>query len=391
VLVVVAIVLSVFSGVTSGQGSGEDDFERYAREEREAYDRFVAAERVAYGEWLKAERAAFARFKTEIEQEWDTYVASTEKDWVEYSEDLISRSVVDFEEGEVTVEVLVPDAEERARPGTIEERLRAAVERLVVDRGSTRGYSVGDAEPKPLSDAPVLEGQVRNEGGELVTEENAESFANETVASDRIEREVVDSRDGTKRVKATVRITLVPEHLRVRAERYVPIVKEYSARYRLDPALVFAIIQTESWFYPRAESAMSAYGLMQIVPTSGGVDAYEFAKGVKTVPTPDYLYVPRNNIELGTAYLRLLEQRDFPRVRNEESRLYCVVSAYNTGPANVSRGVNDSRDVDSAVVQINTMSSSAVYEKLIKDLPYEETRNYLALVMERVPLYEEWR
>ena len=41
---------------------------------------------------------------------------------------------------------------------------------------------------------------------------------------------------------------------------------------------------------------------MQLVPTSGGREAYRKAKGQDVAPSRDYLFDPANNVELGTAY-----------------------------------------------------------------------------------------
>ena len=66
-------------------------------------------------------------------------------------------------------------------------------------------------------------------------------------------------------------------------------------------------------------------------------------------------------------------------VANAVSREYCVISAYNTGPGNVLRTF--SRDKVAAVNAINSLSPSALYEKLRTGLPYEETRQYLYKVV----------
>ena len=108
-------------------------------------------------------------------------------------------------------------------------------------------------------------------------------------------------------------------------------------QYRISPSLVFAVIRTESNFNPYAVSSAPAYGLMQLVPTSGGREAYRKAKGQDVAPSRDYLFDPANNVELGTAYLNVLMFNQLEAVEHNVSREYCVIAAYNTGPSNVFR------------------------------------------------------
>jgi membrane-bound lytic murein transglycosylase C len=118
---------------------------------------------------------------------------------------------------------------------------------------------------------------------------------------------------------------------------------------------------------------------MQLVPTSGGREAYRKAKGQDTIPTRDYLFDPENNVELGVAYLNVLSYNQLEQVENTVSREYCVISAYNTGPRNVFKAF--SSDAASAFNQINSLQPPAVYERLRAKLPYQETRDYLAKVV----------
>ena len=49
------------------------------------------------------------KFKKAVEKKWDTYKESTSKSYVTYSKDLSSRTIVDFEKGEVTIELIVDE------------------------------------------------------------------------------------------------------------------------------------------------------------------------------------------------------------------------------------------------------------------------------------------
>jgi membrane-bound lytic murein transglycosylase C len=156
---------------------------------------------------------------------------------------------------------------------------------------------------------------------------------------------------------------------------------------RIDPALVLAMMQTESNFNPRARSSASAMGLMQLVPTSGGREAYRFVYGRDRIPTARELYDPDTNIALGVGYLHLLMYEHFGDVRDPESRLYCTIAGYHTGPSNVARAFVGRRDVEAAVARVNQMSPDAVKQRLLRRLPYRSTRVYLETVLRRLALY----
>jgi len=95
------------------------------------------------------------------------------------------------------------------------------------------------------------------------------------------------------------------------------IIGASAAEFRVDPALIEAIVQSESGFRVGATSGAGARGLMQLMPETarslGVADAYD----------------PAQNVRGGTRYLRGL----LDRFRDVE----LAVAAYNAGPAAVER------------------------------------------------------
>ncbi len=88
---------------------------------------------------------------------------------------------------------------------------------------------------------------------------------------------------------------------------------------------------------------------------------------------------------MGSAYLYILFQRYLNRVQNPTSREYCVIAGYNTGSGNVLRTFDSNRD--RAFRRINRMNSQQVYDHLVRNLPYQETRDYLPKVVRAKPRY----
>jgi soluble lytic murein transglycosylase-like protein len=101
-------------------------------------------------------------------------------------------------------------------------------------------------------------------------------------------------------------------------DRLDRIVRDAAARHNMDPALVKAVISTESGWNPHAVSRKGAVGLMQLIPET----AQRFGVG-----NP---YDPAQNVEAGTTYLKALLDR-------YDGDLNKSLAAYNAGEHAVDR------------------------------------------------------
>ena len=106
--------------------------------------------------------------------------------------------------------------------------------------------------------------------------------------------------------------------------RYEAIVRGHAQNYRLDPALLAAVIYQESKFQADVESRSGAIGLMQLLPdTAKGIAIHT---GGNRFRVQD-LYTPEINVRYGAWYLRhLLDKYGDERL---------ALAAYNAGQENV--------------------------------------------------------
>lgn len=113
------------------------------------------------------------------------------------------------------------------------------------------------------------------------------------------------------------------------------IVQEAAERHSVDPALVKAVISTESGWNTRAISQKGAVGLMQLIPAT----AQRFGVG-----NP---FDPAQNVEGGTMYLRSLLDR-------YNGDLAKSLAAYNAGEraVDLSRGVPAIRETQNYVQKV---------------------------------------
>jgi soluble lytic murein transglycosylase-like protein len=102
------------------------------------------------------------------------------------------------------------------------------------------------------------------------------------------------------------------------SQAYEDIIQEAAARYEMDPALIRAVMQTESAFHPYAVSRAGAEGLMQLMP------ALADEMGVRDS------FDPRENIMGGVRYLKRL-------LDHHNGNLDLALASYNAGPGNVER------------------------------------------------------
>lgn len=105
---------------------------------------------------------------------------------------------------------------------------------------------------------------------------------------------------------------------------YRQIVVGHARNYRLDPALLAAVIYRESKFDPDARSSSGAVGLMQLLPdTAKGIAIH--TGGSKFVVSD--LRDPEINVRYGAFYLR--------RLMDKYGSTRLALAAYNAGQQNV--------------------------------------------------------
>jgi membrane-bound lytic murein transglycosylase C len=273
---------------------------------------------------------------------------------------------VNFEKGDMVLATMVKTSESR-----ITELSKERIKRQLAKVLSSNNPSGRD----------ILAGQIADGRGKPVTKQTLDRYLNREVFP-RLQREPqpVVGKDGVPRYKLSVPIKMIPNHTMVRARPYIPEVKRQAQRFRLRPELVMAVIHTESYFDPMARSHVPAYGLMQLVPTYGGREAYQYVYGRDRVLPANYFYQPANNIELGAAYLNLLIYKHFVAETNPVKNLYFSVCGYNWGPTSIQRKIIRRYPTQ-------TMAPGQLYQVLRQRTP-RETSDYLQRVTQRMGMYQ---
>ncbi len=143
------------------------------------------------------------------------------------------------------------------------------------------------------------------------------------------------------------------------------VIRREAAKHSIDPTWVAAEIRAESVFNPKARSQADARGLMQVLPSTGAGIAKRLGLAWRG---GESLYEPEFNIQLGTAYLREMEDK--------YGMTYVAIAAYNAGPAPVARWQSQRPDMDA--------------DFWIETISYKETRDYVARTFAFSVIYD-WR
>lgn len=136
--------------------------------------------------------------------------------------------------------------------------------------------------------------------------------------------------------------------------------------FKVDRALVYALIRQESGFNPHAKSPDGARGLMQLMPRTASYMARDrsYRRSKKRE-----LFDPETNLELGQRYIAYLLKH-----RTVHGDLFRLTAAYNGGPGNLNKWQRKMDYGDDPLL-------------FIESLPSKETRLFIERVLTNLWIY----
>jgi len=136
--------------------------------------------------------------------------------------------------------------------------------------------------------------------------------------------------------------------------------------FKIDRAVLFALMRQESGFNSRAKSGAGARGLMQLMPRTASYMARDRSLRGRN---KQKLFAPEFNVHLGQKYVvHLMTQHDFL------DNLVMVVSAYNGGPGNVRKWQRRIKESEDPLM-------------FIESLPSRENREFVRRVFTNMWIY----
>ena len=379
------ILVASLSSLLLGQTAQE-----FRQEQMQKFKSYKTIQEEGFQEYQKKQLKAFSDYKKDIGKIWEEPKMSSKKNWLAYTKDKKTRTDVDFANETITIQTIATS------PQYAQEKLQIALAKVITI--DTKTLQETDPLEKKISQIKIPKGVIDSKikaepilstviFNEVPTKNSVKEYVNKNITKEKVK--IVKSQKIEHANIYSVSVKLPADLMLKRSKIYYSEIKKNAIKQKLPLPLVFAIMHSESNFNPRARSHIPAFGLMQIVPKTAGIDSYNYLYKEKRLVTGSYLYDSTNNITMGTAYLHILYYRYLKKIKNPDSRLYCSIAAYNTGAGNIAYAFTKKYNMNVAAPLINAMTPDEVYEKLMKDLRWDEPKHYLKKVSTRMSQYKK--
>lgn len=136
--------------------------------------------------------------------------------------------------------------------------------------------------------------------------------------------------------------------------------------FKVDRALIFALMRQESGFNPKAKSYAGAKGLMQLMPRTASFVARD-----RRFRWSKKLFEPETNIKLGQNYIQMLLNE-----KSVRGDLFHLAAAWNGGPGNLNKWKRAVKHQNDPLL-------------FIESIPSRETRIFIERVLTNFWIYRD--
>lgn len=138
--------------------------------------------------------------------------------------------------------------------------------------------------------------------------------------------------------------------------------------FKVEPALLFALMRLESGFNPNAKSNAGALGLMQLMPETA---KYISSKKLDGAVSNEDLLSPETNLTVAQEYVNYLLSN-----KQIDGNMFFFAAAYNAGPGKFSSWLDEVKFNNDPLL-------------FIESIPVRETRNFIEQVMTNYWIYDK--
>ena len=361
-IIVLFLTLNIFS---------QTDVQKIVSKQNYDFEKFKQSQIKEKNNYYFEQDNGFIQYKSQIEKLWNEFKESTPSEWVSYNKDFSGRNTVDFKNGKIKISTILDTKSQKAQTNLSNQLIAILSE-------------------KTKNNVSILKNQIENplNPSQELSKKNVKNISKKIFQN--VKKIKLKGKDGKTRIKYTITLKMVPNHLQKRIKMFKPQIEKYCKKFEINPDLALAIIHTESYFNPKAYNRRgNAYGMMQIVPKYAGKIMNNQLNHKNRKPSPKYLYNPNNNLKMGIGYLRWLAKHKWKDVHNKTNLEYCLICSYNGGPGSIYKAMTgkmrkiSQKKWDKMIKNLNHMDNQKLFNHLKKKIPFKETREYLNTVVKR--------
>ncbi len=392
----------------ANDGVANSKFQEYLKNKNNKFEQFQIQKNTEFEAYRQQKLDEFDQYRQQIMQDWVVPDQTSIEEEVIYTEDLQTRIKINAVTRTVKIEHLT---DEKVEPNAVYQSLSNDPNtKLIIDNldmaSENSGARLLTTDSVDLVEQPT-EAEAKRVVNKQIIAHKEQSLAQVGIENSQSDKASIIETTNTRTIKAEQQfeqnklnnpsykniqeqvIQLPDKFEYFQVQKYIPFYIEQSTATDINLSLLLAISQAESSFISDAESHIPAFGLMQIVPHTAGLDVANKVL-YESQPTREILIEPEKNIIYGSSYLQLLTTQYLSGIEHPLSRQYCITAAYNTGAGNVAKVFNSDRSMKlvPAVQKINQLAPQEVYQTLIDELPYSETQKYLIKVSKLVTRYQ---
>ena len=373
-MIKVFLIICLFVGI-----SNADEFSSYLEKQTKKIQTTAQDINNSSNLYKEAYKKAFKDYSSNIKKNFPSVEITNKNLWVQYKNKYTQKMILDFANSKLIFQVVAFS----------EKHAQTQILKLYDD---LYAFDIQKAFYNDLFERKITKNldkvlELPNEGqkllSDMITKEEYQRIREQLILKTFKKVKYND------KLVYRVKINLPNTYNIQKAKLYKDYILAQSDKLNIEASLIYAIIDVNSGFNPLSKSPSPSFGLMQITPSKIGLVSYKQLTGYTKYLSSSYLFNTKNNIELGTTYLKILFYEELKDINNFKARWYCTIVGYKVGSTNLAKAFIKNGNINDAIKVMNTMSSDQVYKRLMKKLPKAQTRKYFFKVNNLIKHYQK--
>ncbi len=326
--------------------------EAYNKNTKEQYERFIKAYKSSIDEYIK-----------NISKYWKVPLITNEHLYVKYSNNFKQRTIIDYKKETISVQTIAKNIKiaqqiinKRYKDLFLLSNQKAFRDELVL-RNTYRKLAV--IYDTPLDDELLIGDYLDSHFKDKIIQISLlEEYKEKVFKNNRFYFSIY-------KLPKSVKESLIKINKKV--------IDKYQNIYNLPNNLIFSMIKVKTSFNPYALTSDARFGAMLINSKTIGLQAYYELYKDRRILDAAYLFNLHNNIKIGSTYLNILYNKKLKDIKDEKTKLYLTVLAYEIG-------VKNSIELFNNIDNINAIKPAIIYRKILNKIKNRNLRIYFTKV-----------